>query len=84
MTIATRALDGYAWLMCRAIWAIRKHLPAKEGGLPDIAVARRDWEWNSWHYCEVCRRGGRHRFIAWVDEDVTTAQCPHCSFEATL
>jgi hypothetical protein len=80
----TRLLRAYAELMCRAIWAIRSRFPAIEGALPDITVTKRDFEWTSWHYCEVCLRGGKHRFIAWADEDVTTAECPHCGLEATL
>lgn len=80
----TTLLSLYARLMCRAIWAARRVFPAKDGGLPDIEVAHRDWEFTAWHFCDVCRTGCRHKFIAWADEDVTTAECTHCGFEATL
>lgn len=77
-------LDAYAQVMCRAIWAARRIFPAKDDGLPDIAVAHRDWEWQSEHTCELCGFSGKHKFIQWMDEDVTTAECPRCLFEGTL
>lgn len=77
-------LSVYAQLMCRAIWTVRRVVPAVDGPLPDVAVAKRDWEWRSNHVCQSCRHEGRHRFIAWTDEDVTTAECPACGFEEKL
>lgn len=77
-------LDIYARLMCRAIWAARKFLPAKEGPLPDIGWLKRDWEWTSDHLCENCGHKGRHRFIEWMPERTITARCGLCGFEATL
>jgi hypothetical protein len=77
-------LSLYARLMCRLIWAARRILPAKDGALPNISWLRRDWEWDSDHECEQCGHRGRHHFIAWMDEDVTTAECLNCRFEATI
>ena len=78
-------LNAYARLMCRLIWAARRVFPAKDGPLPNVKVARNyDFEWCGRHECENCGRTCRHKFIQWCDEDVTTAECSNCSFEATL
>lgn len=77
-------LNLYAQLMCRAIWAARSIFPARDEGLPDIKVTRRDFEWHGKHLCENCGRKCRHRFIDWADEPVTTAECSNCLFEGTL
>lgn len=77
-------LNVYARVMCRAIWAARKFIPAREGELPNIAVTKRDFEWSGKHRCENCGKKCRHRFIDWNDEDVTTAECSRCGFEGTL
>lgn len=79
-----KLLSVYAHVMCRAIWAARTILPAKDGGLPDIPILRRDWEWTSDHLCENCGHRGRHRFIEWLPEQVVTATCGRCGFEGTL
>lgn len=77
-------LDLYARVMCRAIWAARRILPAKDGPLPDIEVAHRDWEWSGRHVCENCGKGCRHKFVEWLPERIVTATCSRCGFEATL
>lgn len=81
-----RLLGIYAQVMCRAIWAARRFLPAGDNGLPAIAVAKRDWEWDAFRECEACGHHGRHRMIEWIEADgpVTTAECMHCGLEATL
>jgi hypothetical protein len=78
-----RLLSLYALAMCQAIWMARRVLPPANVE-PIRNILLREWEWQGWHYCEVCRRGGKHRFISWNDEDVTTAECLNCHFEATL
>lgn len=80
-----RLLNAYAKVMCHAIWTARRFFPARDDGLPDIKVARNhDWEWHGRHECENCGKTCRHKFIDWVDEPVTTAECSNCGLEATL
>jgi hypothetical protein len=80
-----RILNAYARLMCRLIWAARRIFPAKDGPLPDIKVAHRhDFEWSGKHECENCGKTCRHKFITWVDDGVTTAECSLCGLEATI
>jgi hypothetical protein len=79
----TRLLNLYANLMCHAIWAARRVFPPAEGE-PEKNIPFRDYEWSAEHYCENCKHKGRHAFIEWLPERVTTATCGRCGLEATL
>lgn len=80
----TFALDAYAWVICRLIWTVGRLVPRKPPAPLEKNHLMRDYEWIAMHHCASCKTRGRHHFIEWLPERVTTAECGGCGHTETL